>query len=98
MLRTLRAQRHRYPKLVSRYQQLVGLLMTLCLCLAGPVLARETPEENAREDTRGYEWGPRVGQPLPHLAASAQSGTTRNLEDLAGEQGLLLFLNRSADW
>lgn len=43
-------------------------------------------------------WGPAVGSTLPLLEAPDQTGTVRTLEDLAGEQGLLLFLNRSADW
>lgn len=43
-------------------------------------------------------WGPAVGSKLPVLEAPDQTGTIRTLDDLAGEQGLLLFLNRSADW
>jgi len=43
-------------------------------------------------------WGPSVGSPLPVLEAPDQTGTLRTLDDLSGEQGLLLFLNRSADW
>ena len=43
-------------------------------------------------------WGPAVGSTLPLLEAPDQTGTVRTLGDLAGEQGLLLFLNRSADW
>ena len=43
-------------------------------------------------------WGPGVGQVVPVLSAPDQDGNPRTLEDLAGEQGLLLFLNRSADW
>lgn len=43
-------------------------------------------------------WGPAVGSTLPVLEAPDQTGTVRTLDDLAGEQGLLLFLNRSADW
>jgi len=43
-------------------------------------------------------WGPELGSMLPVLEAPDQTGTVRTLEDLTGEQGLLLFLNRSADW
>ena len=43
-------------------------------------------------------WGPEVGSTLPVLEAPDQTGEVRTLADLAGEQGLLLFLNRSADW
>ena len=44
------------------------------------------------------EWGPAVGSMLPLLEAPDQTGQVRQFDDLAGEQGLLLFLNRSADW
>ncbi|MGD8416643.1 MAG: hypothetical protein PVH91_06265 [Pseudomonadales bacterium] len=43
-------------------------------------------------------WGPAVGSKLPVLEAPDQTGTVRTLDDLAGDHGLLLFLNRSADW
>ena len=43
-------------------------------------------------------WGPKLGSTLPLLAAPDQTGAPRTLADLAGDQGLLLFLNRSADW
>lgn len=43
-------------------------------------------------------WGPALGTTLPLLEAPDQTGATRTLADLSGEQGLLLFLNRSADW
>jgi hypothetical protein len=46
----------------------------------------------------GAEWGPEVGSQLPVLEAYDQAGTLRTLDNLTGEQGLLLFLNRSADW
>lgn len=43
-------------------------------------------------------WGPAVGSRLPPLEAVDETGTVRTLEDLYGDQGLLLFLSRSADW
>ncbi|MEQ8859898.1 MAG: hypothetical protein RIC56_14740 [Pseudomonadales bacterium] len=43
-------------------------------------------------------WGPAVGSELPLLEALDQDGERRTLADLSGRQGLLLFLNRSADW
>lgn len=43
-------------------------------------------------------WGPAVGSEIPMLEAQDHSGKARALADLAGEQGLLLFLSRSADW
>ena len=44
------------------------------------------------------EWGPAVGSALPVLEAHDQDGNLRNLPNLSGERGFLLFLNRSADW
>ena len=52
----------------------------------------------AAADEYSAEWGPEVGSPLAVLEAYDQAGTLRTLDNLAGEQGLLLFLNRSADW
>ena len=43
-------------------------------------------------------WGPDVGSVLPLLEAPDQTGRLRTLDNLSGEHGLLLFLNRSADW
>ena len=43
-------------------------------------------------------WGPLVGKALPLLEAYDHAGQLRTLENLVGERGLLLSLNRSADW
>ena len=43
-------------------------------------------------------WGLALGAQAPAIAAKDQSGALRDLGSLAGERGLLLFLNRSADW
>lgn len=43
-------------------------------------------------------WGPPVGATLPAVAAADQTGAERDLASLAGEQGLLLFFFRSANW
>ncbi len=42
-------------------------------------------------------WGPAIGSKV-ELRAQDDSGRERTLADLSGRQGLLLFLNRSADW
>ena len=42
-------------------------------------------------------WGPAVGASVS-IEAPDQTGAVRTLGDLAGERGLLLFVNRSADW
>ena len=43
-------------------------------------------------------WGPPIGSVLPVLDAPDQAGQTQTLASLSGDQGMLLFLNRSADW
>ena len=49
-------------------------------------------------DDYSTSWGPAVGSQLPVLAAKDQSGVDQTLRTLTGKQGLLLFMNRSADW
>lgn len=44
------------------------------------------------------DWGPETGANIPVLQAYDQDGELRSLDNLTGSQGLLLFLNRSADW
>lgn len=68
---------------------MVGSVISLSSLMlsAGAALADEFSES----------WGPDVGS-VVSLEAPDQTGTPRTLDDLAGEQGLLLFLNRSADW
>ena len=52
----------------------------------------------AMADDYSDQWGPATGAQLPVLEAYDQSGELRTLDNLTGERGLLLFLNRSADW
>ena len=52
----------------------------------------------AMADEYSERWGPNVGEVLPVLQAYDQAGRLRTLENLVGERGLLLSLNRSADW
>lgn len=44
------------------------------------------------------QWGPPLGSEIPLLQASDQDGKPRELANLRGERGFLLFFNRSADW
>ena len=64
--------------------------------LASPLFAQDSAQKNSK----GYvqTWGPNVGEPLPVLTAFDQAGMAQTLDTLSGSQGLLLFLNRSADW
>ena len=53
---------------------------------------------SAFSDQYSEKWGPKLGEPLPLLAANDYQGKLRTFEDLKGKNGLLLFMNRSADW
>ena len=67
------------------------LAVASCLAIAGLT-------NGAWADSYAQQWAPPVGTPMPVLDASDHTGTARNFENLAGENGLLIFLNRSADW
>ena len=84
---------------------MVGMRMTghqrvqnwLALCAAALLLS-VGQSSLAEADDYAAAWGPAVGAQLPLLDAPDHSGKPRNLDNLAGKQGLLLFLSRSADW
>ena len=65
------------------------LFVTLLLALCIPLMSWSD---------YGDDWGPALGSALPKLEANDHTGVLRNLDNLAGERGLLLLLNRSADW
>lgn len=44
------------------------------------------------------QWGPPLGESVPVLEAYDHTGALRTLANLTGERGLLLSMNRSADW
>ena len=64
------------------------IVLLLVVAMANPVFADDYPAQ----------WGPRIGAPLPVLEAPDQEGVVRSFENLVGERGLLLSMNRSADW
>jgi hypothetical protein len=53
---------------------------------------------SANADDYSAGWGPEIGMPMPVLDALDHTGASRSLANLAGEEGLLLFVSRSADW
>ena len=53
---------------------------------------------NATADEYTDQWGPPLGETVPILEAHDHTGTLRTLDNLKGSKGLLLFMNRSADW
>lgn len=82
----------------DRYAVLRGCWFVLALVFAPAVLAADVVADVAADGGYNSAWGPAIGSMLPLLEAPDQTGQLRHLDDLAGEQGLLLFLNRSADW
>lgn len=72
-----------------------GFRTWVCACMVLPLLVALAPAASAEYVD---DWGPAVGSRIPPLAVSDQDGSLRTLADLSGENGLLLFLNRSADW
>jgi hypothetical protein len=76
-------------------KSMIGLNTQLKLLLMG-LMALISVTVSADDYSAG--WGPAVGANIPVLEAQDQAGELRNLSALTGEQGLLLFLSRSADW
>lgn len=53
---------------------------------------------NAGAEEYAKVWGPPIGTKIPLLEAPDQTTQLRRFADLKGKRGLLLFMNRSADW
>lgn len=66
--------------------------LTLAMLALGAIVAPVGANEYQAQ------WGPPVGAALPAIAALDQEGEARQLADLGGERGTLLFMVRSADW
>lgn len=45
-----------------------------------------------------FRTGPDVGESIPKFELSDQHGNPRNIDSLAGPNGLLLLFYRTADW
>jgi peroxiredoxin len=65
---------------------LTGLLVVASLSFAAPAAAQT------------HNVGPAVGATLPAIEAQDQDGARRNLASLAGQNGTVLLVTRSADW
>jgi hypothetical protein len=50
----------------------------------------------AQNDT--YQTGPDAGEKVPSFTLADQNGAMRSLDDLMGDNGLLLVFSRSAGW
>ena len=49
-------------------------------------------------DQDPYDPGPAIGQRLPTLRATHQNREVTQLEQFAGPNGTVLYINRSVDW
>ncbi len=67
------------------------------LLALAPAAFAQAPALDAARDAAA-PFGPAVGETAPALSLSDAGGETRTLEELAGENGLVLYFNRSLDW
>jgi peroxiredoxin len=62
----------------------------------------ETPPENAQALAAASETaetlGPPVGSPMPDFRLADAEGGMQTLADIAGENGTVIYFNRSLDW
>lgn len=90
----------------NRSRALLTLSLVLGLAACGGTSSEPDSASQAKVSdpaaatASGYasEWGPALGSRLPVLDAPDQDGERQTLASLTGDQGMLLFLNRSADW
>ncbi len=66
--------------------------------IAVVVLLTALNDSNALGDEYTKQWGPPLGESVPVLEAYDHNGALRTLDNLTGARGLLLSMNRSADW
>lgn len=71
-------------------------LTAVSLSLLGSMALAQTVTELSAE--AAAEFGPAVGSLAPNLAVSDAAGVPRTLTDLSGEEGVLIYFNRSLDW
>lgn len=77
------------------------LLLSLSMLLAaGAAHAQDLTRDDAARQatTAAQDFGPAVGAMAPPITARDSTGAMRELADLAGPNGLVLYFNRSLDW
>lgn len=75
-----------------------GFRLRRLLVSLGLLIATVCGNSAAIAEDYSDQWGPEIGSQLPVLEAYDQTGVLRNLDNLSGDHGLLLIMNRSADW
>ena len=71
------------------FKVVASVFVSLALSALGGLASAQTPVD---------DFGPAIGAPAPTFSLSDSDGTRRGLEDLYGENGLVLYFNRSLDW
>ena len=76
-----------------------SLTGALALAAALPVLAEPARAQTADAAAEAAApFGPQAGETAPAFSLTDSQGETRTLADLAGENGLVVYFNRSLDW
>ena len=79
------------------------MIRLLMLCVSTLLAAGQAQAQDQSAATRdaaeaAAEFGPAVGAIAPPVLAEDSTGAMRDLADLAGPNGLVLYFNRSLDW
>ncbi len=76
---------------------MLRLICVFFLAIVGSAATSAQPATEAAMDAAS-EFGPAVGETAPAFTVSDSTGASRSLEDLTGENGVVLYFNRSLDW
>lgn len=71
-------------------------LTAMSLGLFSAVASAQSVTELAAE--AAADFGPAIGTSAPNLSIPDATGTSRSWADLSGEEGVLVYFNRSLDW
>ena len=71
-------------------------ILTFASLLVSAVALTAAAQAPPLPDVDGF--GPQVGETVPSFSLVDQHGATRDLQSLAGPNGLMLVFSRSADW
>lgn len=73
-------------------------VLVAALGLALAATAAHAQDGLAASAEAAAPFGPAIGAPAPAFTVVDSTGASRSLADLSGEQGLVLYFNRSLDW
>jgi len=72
------------------------MMIALGLALTSFTAHAQSAPEQAAEAARDF--GPAVGEQAPAFTVMDAVGQSRSLADLSGEEGVVIYFNRSLDW